>query len=342
MTDEKVILWKAWKVEKDISKKVLPVIKYYLLALLAIVVLINVGLWAYWQYNSYLHIDDLTVEGKMLPIKTKVAGQFLQYTVADGHAVASGEVIAKIKPQAQDLSKLTTALQKAEADYQTMLSEQNMAVTSVATAPASQSNKEALRFAYQTALAKKNKMEMLYKEGAISANMYKAAASALEVAEQNLRTATTVTNFAPSHKQTPLSQADLKAAQLRVQQARLALENAQKQSKETVIVAPAPGVIHYGKELSAKQNIKAGETICQLANASDMWLAGSLSQGQAEKVKPGMYVSCSIGGKDIAGVVANLLPDKKKQKVTVYISLPVTALDKLEIGMSGTAKIALQ
>jgi len=102
-------------------------------ALIAGMVLIVGGYFAWRYFSSYETTDDAQVDGHLMPLSTRISGYVIKVNVDDNQTVKAGYVLAEIDPKDYQVAvdKAKADLADAEATYQA--STINVPITSVNT-----------------------------------------------------------------------------------------------------------------------------------------------------------------------------------------------------------------
>ena len=137
----------------------------------------------------------------------------------------------------------------------------------------------------------------------------------------------------------PVDPKVIEQAEMQVKQAKAALENAQKDSQATDIIAPVSGTVYIRNGIEEGSDISAGQPIADVAGSDELWVETSVSENDAAKIKLGAYASCVIDGKKYRGTVSDIIDhtdvsdqdtdtdenstDKpKRNRMTIRIALP--------------------
>src|SRR5215831_1296850 len=86
-----------------------------------VIVLVAVG-WYWWDSRHWQSTDDAQIDGHIYPISARVGGQVIKVNIDDGQVVRRGDVLVVIDP-----TDYTVALERANADYQDSLAQQQAA-----------------------------------------------------------------------------------------------------------------------------------------------------------------------------------------------------------------------
>jgi membrane fusion protein (multidrug efflux system) len=225
--------------------------------------LLTVGLIAH--YHNRVTTDDAQVDGHIIPIASKIAGNVAEVLVTDNQAVSAGQVLVRIDPRDYQarvdqaraalalaesqahaagigvpLTQETTdsgaaaaaaQLQAAEAEYaRAKLAYEKDAQAELAYARA---NVDARQAASERALADLERMKPLLAKAEISQQQFDAYRAAARVAESELKAAQEKASAA--EKAAAISRAAMESAEARVAQARATLAQAQASRRQVGI-----------------------------------------------------------------------------------------------------------
>ncbi|WP_182188366.1 HlyD family secretion protein [Pectinatus frisingensis] len=333
--------------EVDISHKVIPIIKFTLPIIVLIAVILNICIWLYGQYHAYITFYDVRVTGSFLQTKTLTDGTLEKLLVADGQSVTAGQPLAQIHPNItqKDIDNLQQAVDQAQQQYDNMVSLSKQTSTKTISTPQASAPAAVDDSQYQNALAQESKMKQLYDIGAVSRSEYEQAAAAVESAKATLNpssssgtpSATTSVVAVPSG----VTQEDIQTALTRLNQTKLALEDAQKNTDTTELYASADGTVYY-TGVKEGDNISAGQNILDIATSNYIWLEAKAPEEQAVKLKEGAYAECKVNGKIIGGTVVQIIdPASDEKNYTVKIFIPSDKMNGIKPNMIATAKISI-
>jgi membrane fusion protein (multidrug efflux system) len=80
--------------------------------IVAAVVLLVIGVFAWFHFSGYEATDDAQIDGHLSPISARVSGHIVKILVEDNQSVAAGTPLAQIDPRDYEV-----AVQRAQADY---------------------------------------------------------------------------------------------------------------------------------------------------------------------------------------------------------------------------------
>ncbi|MFY0542664.1 efflux RND transporter periplasmic adaptor subunit [Brevibacillus sp. H7] len=258
------------------------------------------------------------VTGKLAPnqevaLTPKVSGKIVQLNVALGQQVQKGQVLFSL-----DKNDLMNSVRQAEAQYQVALA--NLKQSDANAAQSLQQAKNGLTQAEQglkDAQRNEQRMAELFNQGAISAQQYEQAKTALT----NAQTAYENAKQALATAQQRTGVAVMEAS---VEQARVALQNAREQLANTTVTSPISGYVAavngtVGEMASPQQPVVI------VVNTNPLIVKANLSEAEISSVKPGSKVTVSLPAlnKDLVGTVKAVSPvmDPTLRAYPVEISL---------------------
>ena len=168
-----------------------------------------------------------------------------------------------------------------------------MVVSQPVVTSSSTGNVAAAQARLDAAAANKQKMDKLYSIGAVSATQYAEAQSEYAAAQSALAAASTPqvveqqasVSSAPSKE---LSEA-LATAQIQLNQAKAALDQAQSDDNFADITAPVSGII-YLTDFKQGDELKRGDVFINVGNTKNLWVEAPLTEEQYAKVHQGQFV----------------------------------------------------
>ena len=276
----------------------------------ATIILVLMAVAAFLLWRAYFHKE--TEEGILLlsgnmevtewNIGFKIAGRVVERSVDEGDKVEKGQVLARL--DSAELASIVTqeraALREAESHLEELKA--GSRPQEIEEARANVRSEEA-----ETVRLKKDyeRAETLYKNGAISTAQFDAAKSAYETRAAQERSAKESLSLV---KEGPRKE-DIEAAGHRVEQARAAIKTAEERLKDTVITAPAPGVV-LRKNVELGETVAAGVPILTIGDLSGPWIKVYVPEPQLTLVKLGQR----------ALVTVDREPDKPKKTYNGWVS----------------------
>lgn len=344
--------------EKDITKKIKPFIIYSVPIILLIAVVAIFGVYKWNQGQGIININDAKLTSAKVMVVAQNDGTLTELLVNDGDKVEAGQVIAKMKVVVtpEQIEALQKAYDEAKANYDNL--EQQVKASMVVSQPAvtsttvSTGDVAAAQARLDAAAANKQKMDKLYSIGAVSATQYAEAQSEYAAAQSALAAASTpqvvqqqssaLTTSAPSKE---LSEA-LAMAQIQLNQAKAALDQAQSDDNFADITAPVSGII-YLTDFKQGDELKQGDVFINVGNTKNLWVEAPLTEEQYAKVRQGQFVHYSVDDMDLTGTVLEVIhqdseDEENKNLVTAAkISFPDELKDKVLPGADVTVQITI-
>ena len=297
---------RLFRLEVDITEKVKKILRFGPLVLLVLVVLIAGGVYAYQHGQSGLTIYDAKVASTMVTVRTQTNGTLTEFTVEDGAHVEAGEVIAHIEAKVtdEDIAQLEQNLALAKQNLAQVQQGQTITVPSAAPAPAAPAagNSQAVA----NAQARLNRMNELYAMGAVSAMQRDQAAADLAAAQSASAPAPPAASRSVQTIQQPANPEAVHQAELAVKQAEAALTNAKQDAQTTEIVAPVAGTVYLADGIEAGSEIKAGQAVASIGDATNLWVEAKVSPDMKDKLRLGQFARYTIDGKEYQGTITDI------------------------------------
>ena len=314
--------------EKDITKKIKPFIIYSVPIILLIAIAAIFGVYKWNQGQGIININDAKLTSSKVMVVAQNDGTLTELLVNDGDKM-------KVVVTPEQIEALQKAYDEAKVNYDNL--EQQVKASMVVSQPvvtsSSTGNVAAAQARLDAAAANKQKMDKLYSIGAVSATQYAEAQSEYAAAQSALAAASTPqvveqqasVSSAPSKE---LSEA-LATAQIQLNQAKAALDQAQSDDNFADITAPVSGII-YLTDFKQGDELKQGDVFINVGNTKNLWVEAPLTEEQYAKVHQGQFVHYSVDDMDLTGTVLEVThqdseDEENKNLVTAAkISFPKT------------------
>ena len=313
--------------KQDWSEKAKKVIRFGWAAIIILSSAIGYAAFNHWHGGGNLTIQNAKVTGTMVAARSLVEGKVKELPFEDGADVKTGDVIAKLEVKITDgeIKQLEEAVKLAKANYERLKEGQIVRVPVTKPAPApkfpGRATSGSLEERYQ-------RMNELYKMGAISAKQRDEAQRAYEAAKSAGLPTNAPANSIPSQvveyveQWQPTPPDVLANAENVIKQAELSLNVAIEFSRETDITAPVDGVIYYVAEKD--KDLTAGNVVAKVGDLRELWLEAEVSESEFNKIPLGKPVNYSIGGKNYLGTVTEkIAPTKTEGEENSDDSAPV-------------------
>jgi membrane fusion protein (multidrug efflux system) len=283
-----------------------------------------VGVRFYLHARAHESTDDAFIEGRIIPISPKVAGQVAKIHITDNQHVTVGEILVEIDPRdcAVRLAQAQAALEVVMARHKA--AERNVELTSVtsgadvqqaaARVEAARSNLQTTRAQVMAAEAEATRdnadvqrYQQLYGEEVISrqqldravatARMSTAqlAAARKRVAEAEAQLGEALGRLAEAHaapQRVAVSQSAVETVRAEIEQARAAVQQAELELSYTTIVAPEAGRITR-KSVEAGAYVQVGQALLAVVS-DDLWIVANFKETQLTDMTPGQLVEISV------------------------------------------------
>ena len=321
--------------------------------IMAVIIIVG-GAW-YIDMLRFVSTDDARVTADNIHVSSKIPGKIKTILVDEGQTVAFNDTLALI-----DKTDLEITFKQAKANFllaQVKLSEAQKAAavhtTSAQEISISKSKMDIAKIAMDHARSDLDRAKRMFASNYISDRDYQNAIDASSTAEKNYQAAVESYDLLKENKTN-----DLKKAELTLDQAREAMDQAQAYLDYTVIQSPAAGVVAM-KASNPGEYITPGQSLFIVINSEKVWIQANIKETDISRIHLGSQVRVKIdalGNKSFHGKVKEigvatnsnfaLLPAsngsgsfvKVVQSVPLKIELsePVPGL---KVGSSATVKI---
>lgn len=310
------------------------------------------GSWWWWQNTIYVITDDARIDGTISIVSSKMAGRIQELLVKEGENVKKGQIIARIDTRdyiaAQDQALAALAagqakLAELKAGSRTQEIQQAQAVVEQAAANLANAEKNQQR------------MDQLYKSGAVSAQQRDYADTERTVAQAALAAAQEKLSLAMAGNRAET----ITAAEAQVKQVQAAADTSKINLANTEITAPTDGVVAQ-KSVNAGEMVAAAQPIITLTDLGDTWINVRVEETKIGRIKLGQQAEFTVDGypgRKFTGTVTEigtatgsvfaLIPNenasgnftKITQRIPIKISLPSDSDVVFRPGMSVVVKI---
>lgn len=276
------------------------------LLIAGIIVLTGVAVFLIRHFSNKEEQGVLIVSGNVevteVNVGFKTSGRIVELLSEEGQSVKKGDKLAildssELQYQAAQqrayLSETITRLQELKAGSRPQEIEQAAANVKYAEAELLKAKKD-----YERA-------EVLYKNGAISAQQFDAAKKAYDTTQSQHKKVLEALSLV---KEGPRKE-EIKAAEDRVKQAEAALKASEERLKDTILYAPISGVI-------LRKNVEPGETVAPgipvytIGELENPWIKVYVKEDKLGLVKLGQKVE----------ITTDSYPKKKYEGTVTYIS----------------------
>lgn len=253
-----------------------------------------------WMYSrSHTSTDDAAIDGRIVPVVSKVSGYLLSVNAEDNRHVAEGEVLAQI-----DTAELRVRLAQAEAEVAAARAfggsgVSGQAEAQVAAAAGNRSALEAQAAAAAAYAARANsdlrRMQELASKQIISVQQLDAARAAAASANASLEAARRQASAAAGSLVG--AEAGTRLASARYKAALAARDNAALQLSYARITSPVRGIVSR-VAVTAGQLVQAAQPILTIVPDSGAWVTANFKETQLAKIRVGQPVEMDVDAYD--------------------------------------------
>ncbi|MGD0682112.1 MAG: HlyD family secretion protein, partial [Terracidiphilus sp.] len=301
--------------------------KGIIFVVVAILVLVAIGIW--WRSTYSESTDDAQVNGHLIQVSSRVAGQVAKVYVDENQVVKAGDVIAELDPSDYKVAVENAEAALASAQANAAAANVNVPITTVNTgsnlnaadanvsgshAAVEQAEQQlaAAKAANTKAQADLERYKPLVEKDVISKQLFDAAVAAADAArhsEQAARDGVKVARereaqalaglkFAQTAPQQVAAQsARARQAQAMVAQAQAQLDMARLNLSYTKIVAPTAGIITR-KSVEINQNVAPGQNLLMLVSLEGLWVTANFKETQLRHMYAGQAVEIDVDSTD--------------------------------------------
>lgn len=285
--------------EVDYSKKASIVIKYGFLLFIAVTFLLSYIVFSYMNKTETVTVHDAKIAGTFVSIKAMANGKLTEIKLKDGETVSAGDVLATVEVAVTEdtIKQLEQNVALAKENFEQLKKGRDIQMPISTGVDLSAANADLSR-----AESRKNRMEELFKMGAISKVQRDEAIADYEAAKARA-TAVQPASYQTIHKDT--APEILESAELNIRQAEAALKRAKEDASATEITSPIDGAF-YLANVEAGSEIHAGERLFNIGDATNMWIEARLTPETLSKIRLGQLVTYEINGKKLSGTVTEI------------------------------------
>lgn len=268
------------------NKKILS----YILSFVIIIVA------ALWVASSFIHFgnveftDNAQVKMQIVPINSRVQGYIKEIRFNEYQPVKKGDTLVII-----DDSDLRLNLAQARADFQNALAGRSVADRAVVSASAnvdvSAASVTEAKVLMEMAATDLARYEKLLAQDAVTRQQYESVKTDYEakkaryqmLARQQSATSTVV----------DINRRRLSQSEAGLELARALVETAELNLSYCVITAPCCGYASR-KQIQTGQLVQPGQTLLDVVDATDVWVAANYKETQLQNIEPGNAVEIEV------------------------------------------------
>lgn len=268
------------------SKKILSYI-------ITIVVIVAAGIWV---ASRFVHLgnveftDNAQVRQQIVPVNSRVQGYIKEIRFNEYESVKKGDTLVII-----DDADLRLNVARARADYQNALAGRDVANRSVTSASANVAVSEAsiteAKVVMEMAATDLARYEKLLSQDAVTRQQYDGAKTDYEakkaryemLSRQRSATSTVV----------DVNRQRISQSEAGIELAQALLETAELNLSYTVITAPCDGYTSR-KEIQVGQLVQPGQTLIDIVDSNDIWVAANYKETQLRHIESGSKVEIKV------------------------------------------------
>jgi membrane fusion protein, multidrug efflux system len=300
------------------QKKPLSKGKIATISLAFIVVMAAVAVY-YHHSNMYQTTDDAQIDGSIIPVRTKISGYVARVCFKDNDRVKKGDtlVVFETTDLAAQAAQARARFEQARAGIDISKNSKVSAdlVVSAAdfSAGAAQENIASANARLAQSQSDFDRIEKLYKNGAVTAQAYDAARAALSMAQAQLEGSRKQYQSLQAQKKSAGSRMIVErvqgsVAKSRMEEAQAALDVAEYLLSNSVIVAACDGIVSK-KNVEPGQLVLAGNAVASLIDINNIYVTANFKETQLNDISHGNSVAVSVDAyKDvkIRGIVQSI------------------------------------
>ena len=306
-------------------------------AVVVILALAAAGIW--WRSTFSESTDDAQVNGHLIQVSARVAGQVTKVYVDENQPVKEGDLIAELDPSDYKVAVENAEAALASAQANAAAANVNVPITTVNTgsnlnaadANVTGSHAAVVQAEEQLEAARANNIKAqadleryrpLVAKDVISKQQFDAAVAAADAARHSEEAAREGVRVAREREiqakaglkfaetapeQVAAQRARAQQAQAMVQQAQAQLDMARLNLSYTKIVAPAAGIITR-KSVEINQNVAPGQNLMMLVSLEGVWVTANFKETQLRHMFAGQPVEIDVDstGKTYHGKVTQI------------------------------------
>lgn len=268
-----------------------------------IITIAVIGAAAIWVGSRFVHLgnveftDNAQVRRQIVPVNSRVQGYIKEIRFNEYEPVKRGDTLVVI-----DDADMRLNVARARADYQNALAGRDVADRSVTSAAANVAVSEAsiaeAKVLMEMAATDFARYEKLLEQEAVTRQQYDGAKTDYEAKKaryEMLSRQRSATSAVVDINRRRISQSEAG-----IELAKALLETAELNLSYTVIVAPCDGYASR-KEIQVGQLVQPAQTLLDIVDSQDIWVAANYKETQLQHIEPGSVVDIEVDA--VPGVV---------------------------------------
>lgn len=244
---------------------------------------IAVGLYFYYTGGRYISTENAYVRAEIIAVSTDIDGRVVAVSVADNQRVTRGAELFRLDPEPLRLlvGEAQAQMHLARVSIDTMRADYREAMASIRTA----------RQEVQHLQRRLDRQARLVRRGAVTTEQHDDALHDLRIARQRVSTLNQRARRALANLGGDINIAyeDHPAYQA----ARFRLDQARTREAQTVIRAPADGIIS-NMRLQAGEYVEEGKPVFSLVNDASVWVEANLKETQLTYLAEGQQATLNV------------------------------------------------
>jgi membrane fusion protein (multidrug efflux system) len=261
---------------------------------IALVAALGIGAYIFLHWGE-VSTDDAALDGRLVSLSSNVAGYVKVLNIDDNQRVKEGDVLLEIDPADYIIRRdkaqaaLDAAIAAASASHTNAETTTVSAPSNLDAATAQVASAEAN---WDKAVSDLKRMQRLSNEARSqeqleqAAAVEKAASANLEDARAKLRTAQTAPQAIAA------AQADSDELAAKVKQAEADLAQAEKDLRDTKVLAPMDGRITR-RGVEKGDYVQTGQQLGSLVG-NEIWITANFKENQLKHMEPGQHVTVTV------------------------------------------------
>ncbi len=320
-----------------------------------------IGFIKYREAQRYETTDDAQLETDITPVSARVSGYIAKVYIADNQLVKKGDTLAVL-----DDRDLKIKMEQTEAAFENSkesLETSKVSAMSVLEGGGTNIFKiDELKIRLANAQKEFERYKKMLSEGSVTQQQFEKIQTDKETLEKQVEAAQQQQK--ESNSKTGAANGQVKVAESMVKQRQSDLDFAKLQLSYATVIVPFDGIVSKKNAVSG-QLTQAGQPLCSIVAAQNLWVIANFKETQITKMKTGMKVEVEVDAfpdKKITGKLSSFAsatgskfslipPDnasgnyiKVVQRIPVKIELDKNndALKDLKPGMSVYIKVILE
>ena len=267
------------------------------------ITLIVIAAAALWVGSKFIHLgrveftDNAQVRRQIVPVNSRVQGYIKEIRFGEYEKVKKGATLVLI-----DDADMRLNVARANADYRNALAGRSVADRSVASASANVAVSEAsiaeAKVLMDHAATDLARYEKLLGQDAVTRQQYDGAKT--DYAAKKARYEMLARQRSATSSVVDINRQRISQSEAGIELAKALLETAELNLSYTVILAPCDGYTSR-KEIQEGQLVQPGQTLLDVVESGDVWVAANYKETQLHHIAPGSKVEIKVDA--IPGIV---------------------------------------